>query len=228
MSSQNYLFYSTKCNTCYELINILKNENLLNNFVMKCVDNMNIQMLTSKGITRVPTMIIGNTNKILIAGETFEWVKSMKFFRQKQSNQQTLIQNKVFEEKKPVNRFEYVSEEMNGISDSYAYTKIDNPQPKSFYYKGAEDETKNAIFTAPEIQKKMRESDQKKLISEELKKRKDQDKQHKEFAKQSLVKSVMLEEQRQIMEELNNPELKFNKKKRRQLQERMNNLNNGY
>tara|TARA_Y100000780_G_scaffold153585_1_gene138341 strand:- start:8940 stop:9641 length:702 start_codon:yes stop_codon:yes gene_type:complete len=221
----NILIYSTRCPTSHQLVMLLKKYNLIKNFELRCIDNMKgeeVNNLQHQGISIVPTMIIPSQNRIFSGKDTFEWIKSIRFFNQKkedeirkmQGNQSNIVKNNVFQNKKKQDsRFEYVKEEMSGVSDDYAYLNYDNPQPKSFQYNGQDN--KNAIFTAPEIKNKLSESVQNKLIKEQEKIREVQNKEAQEIATEGQIASMMQDEQRQLMQKLqevqNNPNLKYNK-----------------
>src|SRR5437868_12268103 len=77
----NMLFYSNKCQTCKALCVLLQNENLIGYFKPICVDDK-LDKFPQDMI--VPTMIIIGINKPLVAQETFEWIKQIKFIRQQQ------------------------------------------------------------------------------------------------------------------------------------------------
>jgi hypothetical protein len=164
----NLFFYSMKCPTCLNLIQILKNENILNYFKPICVDG-NLDKIP-KNITRVPTLIVSNIPKPLVAEEAFKWVQNIKFLR----SQKLQEQNKFISNQKPNGPNPFLNNEMSGISDTFAYTNIDAPQPKSFF--GYGDEDKHIIFTAPE-QHKINMNEQRQKINEETKKRQNQEKE---------------------------------------------------
>jgi hypothetical protein len=204
---------------------LLKQYDLIKNFELRCIENMKGEEVTNlqrQGISVVPTMIMPSQNRILSGKNTFEWIESIRFFNQQkeqeirkmQGTQSNIVKNDVFQHKKKQDsRFEYVKEEMSGVSDEYAYLNYDNPQPKSFQYKGQDN--KNAIFTAPEIKNKLSESEQNKLLKDQEKIREFQNKEANETATEGQIESMMQDEQRQIMQKLqevqNNPNLKYNK-----------------
>jgi hypothetical protein len=143
----NILFYSTKCNTCKHIFTLLqneniKNENLLSYFKLICIDDPNNKIPNI--VTEVPTMIVTTINKPMIAKEIFEWIQSVKFMKQSNANN-TVTPNK----KEKIGPLGFVSQEMSGFSDSFAYKDIDMAQPHTFVSINNNDE-KNAIFTAPE------------------------------------------------------------------------------
>lgn len=135
----NIIFYSQQCSTCRDLLILLRNENLLNYFTLFCVDNRLDKI--PKQITRVPTMIVSNINKPLIAQETFEWVNQIKFLKNN-SNANNVDQNKLSGGPKG-----FSENEMIGLSDKFSFTDKDKPLQQSYF--GVGDEAKHAIYTAP-------------------------------------------------------------------------------
>ena len=187
-TNTNIVFYSQKCDTCRTLLTLLKNENLLGHFKLVSVDDK-LDKLPQNMI--VPTMIVINVNKPLIAQETFEWIKQMKFIRQQQVMdinkkiiQQNLINNNT--KKGPAG---FDSEIMAGISDKFAFTKADIPLPHAYF--GVNEEDKNAIFTAPKDIKKLSKMDQNNLIKELESKRSQQDIDYNSFMKQQQLSAVV-------------------------------------
>jgi len=187
----NILFYSRSCDTCKNLLKILQNENLLGYFKLYCVDGRYQEL--PKYITTVPTMIVSTINKPLVAAETFEWIKNMKFIK----NQMIQDMNKKLIQQNLVNMTKtnlsgplgFIQQEMNGYSDNYAFQdpNIDKAFPHSYLGLGEED--KNAIFTAPE-QNKMSKDDQTKKIKEVHNFREQQDKEFSGIMKQQQLKAL--------------------------------------
>ncbi|AYV78777.1 MAG: hypothetical protein Edafosvirus32_8 [Edafosvirus sp.] len=151
MNRSNILFYSRKCNTCTNLMQILTNENLLGFFKLFCVDD-HLNNLPPH-IKRVPTMIVNDIDKPLEVAETFKWIERVKFIRQKntQNTQNTIIKN--IENKKIMNTtnsgpLAFYKQEMQGVSDTFGYTTVDIDQPHNYYKYDVSD--KDIIFTAKE------------------------------------------------------------------------------
>lgn len=186
----NILFYSLKCETSKNLLIILKNENLLNYFKLICVDDK-LNKLPPQ-ITMVPTMMVTNINKLLVGQETFEWVKQIKFFRQQQAigENKSIIQQNTFTKRNQnsTGPIGYDDELMGGISDKFAFTKVDNPLPHCYFNVGEED--KNAIFTAPE-QIKINKDEQFKLIKNLESRRDEQNTEYMNIMKQQQVNTIM-------------------------------------
>lgn len=192
-NNMNVLFYSQKCNTCMNLLILLKNEGFLGYFKLVCVDNM-LDKLPPNMV--VPTMMVVNLNRPLAGQETFEWVKQMKFIRQQQImdvNKRIIQNNQINNTKKgPIG---YDQDIMGGISDKFAFTKVDTALPHT--YVGINDDDKNIIFTAPE-QKKMDKGEHLRNIREFEEKRKLQDNDYSTFMKQEQIKAVIQAEHEKL------------------------------
>lgn len=182
-SGINIVFYSRECETCKNLLTLLQNENLISYFKLFCVDDRLNELPVI--VTVVPTMIVSNVNKPLIAKEIFEWVQQTKFLRQKMMNNRGNRSNLNQEERELLG---FVSQEMGGLSDGFAYTKIDKPLPHSYFNLGEEE--KNAIFTAPET-KKINKQDQDSMIKKLENDRGDQDKKYSSNMKHQQIQAVM-------------------------------------
>jgi hypothetical protein len=196
--TMNLLFYSRSCKTCEALIKLLQTENLLQHFYLICVDDKLSNL--PKQINHVPTMIVKEQNKPLVAEETFEWIKKVKFLRQNMSNiRNKMIQNNVFSKlnKSKVKGFSDI--EMGFDSDIFAFSKSDAPAlPQSFF--GYKDESNNTIFTGPEQKKKISSDDQKKMLSDLQTKRHTQDKNYKTTAKKKQLEAIINTEQQRIVD----------------------------
>lgn len=189
MNRPNILFYSTKCPTCGSLITILKNEGLLPFFRMVCVDNKLTQIPPQ--IKTVPTAIITQINRPLVAKEIFEWVAQIKLLKNNQGQTQApkLIQPITPQIAQRSNLIEFNEHEMQGTSDKYAYTTTDIALPHMYH--GIGDDSKYAIFTAPE-QPKINEQDQRSQIQQLTVARNEQDKG---------IKTLYEQQQRQKLSE---------------------------
>jgi hypothetical protein len=203
MNGINILFYSKHCDTCRNLLILLQNENLLSAFKLMCVDEM-LDKIPPQ-ITTVPTMFVTNINRPLVAQETFEWIKQTKFIRQQQVmdlNKKIILQNTLNNEQSKKGPVGYDDEMMAGISDKFAFTKIDNPLPHAYFGIGEED--KHVIFTAPKEQQKMSSNDQKKLIKEIEERRTQQDNNYSVLMKQKQMEAVLSAEQEKLLQQNNN------------------------
>lgn len=140
----NIVFYSSNCKFSTELLTLMKNENILQNFKMICVDG-NIASIP-KHITKVPAIITSDTNRLYMADDAFKWLHAVKYMRQSVKDN-NIITKKNESINQPIDQRTFISSEMTGISDNFAYTNIDTPLPKSFM--GYKDDDKHTIFTAP-------------------------------------------------------------------------------
>ena len=179
MNNNTYiLFYSNKCPTCLDLIKILQNENLINYFSLFSVDERLNKLPIP--IEVVPTMIVPEANKPLVAHEAFEWIKKIKFIKQKKmiDMNKKIIQNNLMQMVKnnQNNPIGFKESEMSSISDPFAYKDIDEAMPQNFVDLNDKD-SKHAIFTAPE-KNKLNKSQQVKLIENIEKNRKEQDEKY--------------------------------------------------
>jgi hypothetical protein len=182
----NIVFYSRRCNLCIDLLNILKNEKMIDYFKLVCVDDD----LERCPVKMVPTMIIKGINKPLQGKETVQWVTQTKFITQKRiaDMQKTLVQHnmmKMMMQNKNSGPIGF-SQELTGFSDQFAYTTVDQPVPHAFV--GYKDYEKNHIFTAKEVGK-LKDKEMKQIIATTEKTRKEEEIQNKE-----------LMEKRQLME----------------------------
>lgn len=195
--NMNILFYSRECKTCITLIKILENEQLIQYFYPVCVDDK-LNKLPPQ-IEHVPTMIVKDQNKPLVAEETFEWIKKVKFIKQNMQNKNTIIQNNVLASMNKSSLKGFSDIEFGGESDIFAYTKSDAPAlPQSYF--SCNDEKNNTIFTAPEQSSKITEDEQKKLLAYAEGQRNKQDIQYKDNAKKQQLNAVINKEQEKLME----------------------------
>jgi len=120
------------------------------------VDEPTIRARLPQTITRVPTIIIPTVNKKLVADEIFMWLKSLKV--SKDQIKKNITSNVSVEKSKSKQPIGFITQEMSGISDMYAYTTIDEV-PRHMYTACTELD-KNTIFTAPETQKTISKKEQ--------------------------------------------------------------------
>lgn len=140
---------------CKSLITLLRSQNLLPYFKLILVDNQ-IEKLPQY-VSRVPTVIIPSMKKILVADQIFQW---LQIIRTSQQQLKSDLQNsnttdatpqkqiKQSTEQKGNNPIGFITSEMSGISDTYAYTNVDAVPQHT--YTDCRDVGKNQIFTAPE------------------------------------------------------------------------------
>lgn len=183
MNKNNILFYSKQCPTCISVMKLLHSEGLAPFFQFFCVDN-NLDKIP-KQIRTVPTAIIAQIGKPLIAKEIFEWVSQIKMLKnntmQNQPQQNKLIQSVPSVQTSFMsNLFEYNENEMSGTSDKYAFTTADIALPHMYH--GYKDDEKHVIFTAPQQPNdKLQFQTQKERIQDLTKNREDQNKMIQSF-----------------------------------------------
>ena len=200
----NIIFYSRNCITCANLMQIMKNANILQNFNLYCVDD-HLNDLPPH-ITTVPTLIVGELKQQFVAADAFIWVESIKFMNQRnmmEMNKKIIMANMIAQQQL-MGPHGYTKQEMNGFSDSFAFTDADHAQAHSFF--GYKTENDNTIFTAPEDKNNdgkyigMTQQEQKAKISQIELLRKEQDKQNESFMKQNQINAVIETEKQKIRE----------------------------
>lgn len=179
MNTKNVLFYSPMCMTCNNFLNRCSKLDILKKFQIIDV-TQNIEYYMKLGIRKVPSITIDGSNKLIEAGECMNWLNNVEIaMRQYGMNKyDNVVKSKgIFDEEKPVElptnkedeivRFKFdgfLSNEMNSVSDNYAYKDKDNAFPMSF-------QTRNLNFeikTLPEQglndrSKRIKEKDTKQL-----------------------------------------------------------------
>jgi len=183
-NNNNILFYLTTCTTCQGFIKLCQENKILYKFKLVSIDD-NIKYFISKGIEIVPTIVISGYQKPIVGKDCFNWLNSVvqmnntpaapilrygsekdiqninkpkeDIFSVKTPQPPPMI-NKI-QEQKPKEFLGYRKEEMNSISDSYAYKDIDNAFPMNYQTNNSAFE----IYTGQEG-KKITKTEQEKLI----------------------------------------------------------------
>lgn len=211
-----YLFYSDKCSTCTNLRTIMSNQQLLNDFNTKNVDNMPIEEINKLGLQKVPTILIvytysnGETKQGLYEGENaFDWVKNVVNTRRQNMMKYTtdtrkLIQTNDVKKKIKEGVLDFCGIENNGVSDDYAYysdkieidRQLDTAQPKSFLPYGQDNNYRILsipVSTADKLKQgyKIAENDQLKMTDDLKKARDNFDNQIKDNMKNEHVDSII-------------------------------------
>lgn len=190
------LFYSRNCRACQQLINMMSSENMLPYFELFCIDNNNV---IPPQITTVPTMIIYNIKKMLVAEETFKWLQQFKYIRQQMTcnnvnkneintSSKKLELNK--ESKIHDNKWNYFKIGSNNISDQYAYVVKDGTPLENRFVNI--NEQNRMIFTAPESYKIDKNEQMKKMSDLEIK-RNNEDIQLYQFQKDQHINIILNE-----------------------------------
>jgi hypothetical protein len=205
------VYFSKKCNYCYDLMKLMENHGLTNFFKYESIDGMDPVQLTQLQLSEVPTLaLIRNNNgkkqvEIKEGKAAFEWVKQYLIDRREMAkkNAETsrkLIQSDNIKNSLKEGLYDYCPGEQEGISDSYALCRedVDMALPKSFVN---HDLSGQSIMTIPigDIKNyKKKESidaiygkDTKKLISQLEDTRKKQDQQLHSVVEQNMISTVM-------------------------------------
>ena len=74
--------------------------------------------------------------------------------------------------------------EHNKLSDSFAYTNIDEALPQNYYRVGGENDNNNVIYTPPKEKIKITTNEQQNRIKYKNNERNNQDEQYKQLVKQ--------------------------------------------
>jgi len=191
----NILYYSRVSKLCLDIIKMLDNYNLLNHFMLKCIDDMK-QLPAS--LTRVPTLIIHGINKPLVANEAVAWFNENRPFLQKQNsefNDKKLLYNmtkNMYDTNGPKG---FSVNELDGVSDAFAYTETDQAQPKTFCAYGNDSD----IIVTPPKDGKINQVIQKKLLNDIQKSIKLQDEEYKTVMKQEQINKIIQKEQEQLI-----------------------------
>lgn len=186
------VFYSEHCNTCRNIMMLLKNENLLENFRVICVDNILDKLPPDM---KVPLMRLVNVPDPLYSQSIYNWISQVKFMRSNQNQNQN--QNQVIPQihKKQSGPYCFDADVMTKISDSFAFAdeKINDPLPQSYF--GINQEENNAIYTPKDPQNfKIKKEEQKKIVNEIEAKRTQQNNEFIQYSKQVQLELIMQDE----------------------------------
>lgn len=142
------LFYSTKCQACNELWTVIINEGLQRMFVPVCLDKMSPKSISELKLERIPAIIILSDGQrpIIYEGSNAcgEWLNTIIKNRRINMKQYVETQRKLIHQRQLATKnseqhaIEYVTEEMDGISDAYSYVATDLFQPKNYVPVGQE------------------------------------------------------------------------------------------
>ncbi len=114
---KSYIFYSSNCLHSMNLINLIKSENIVDDFNLIELEK-NKDKIPSY-IKKVPTIISHNLAKPLVGIECINWITNKKYFNQTTNN---ISNNNVvhIDIKPALDGLEFNKKESNAISDSYA------------------------------------------------------------------------------------------------------------
>jgi hypothetical protein len=164
-------------------MSILKNDNLLGNFKVICVDNILDRLPPDM---QVPLMRLVNVPEPLYAQNIYNWISQIKFMRKSASNTVTpgMIPS-ITKPQKQTGPYCYDADIMSKTSDSFAFAdpNINDALPQSYF--GINQEENNAIYTPKDPDNfKIGKIDQKKMLSETEAKRTQQNNEFIQYSKQ--------------------------------------------
>jgi predicted thioredoxin/glutaredoxin len=118
-----YLFYSIKCVHSMKLLELIRNENLMDE--CNLIQYETNQDKIPEYIKTVPTIVAPNLSKPLVGIETVEWIKNKKYFNQitNNINNNNVVQPNI---KSALEGLEFNKKESSCISDHY--TNINDTQ----------------------------------------------------------------------------------------------------
>lgn len=181
-NQNNTLFFLSQCPTCQNFRIQCQKYNLLCDFNLICIDH-NKQYYIQKGLTKVPSIILKGSSQIISGSNCFEWLNQMiKLIEEKNKQQMYENYNNIYNQNMNNNIARpppliknnnnnnnneqtklngYNNNEMNGISDNYAYESETNNNafPKNFQSKYMSTE----IFTPPIEKTKIEKNKQNEL-----------------------------------------------------------------
>ena len=173
-----YLFYSNNCETCVNLINLMKEEKLLDMFKCADIEKMSMEELTRLGLDGVPTILIINVSStgeqqkgVYVQEEACNWVENVINNRRLNMIKYTENTKKIIEMQEMKKRMQdgllgYSSMETLGISDDYSFwsdkpeidVNLDIAQAKSYLgydkdpAKFLQQYNQSRIMTIPDIE----------------------------------------------------------------------------
>lgn len=145
------IYYTKRCKDCLQLLNVIMNEGIQKMFILICLDELSQEQLISLSsqLNLFPTIIISNEKRSEAyqgPQECSQWLNTFLQNRrlsimQRVTQQRRLIARKQYLEKmKNDGVMEFNEEEMDGITDSYAFnTTIDLAHSKNFIPVGQEE-----------------------------------------------------------------------------------------
>lgn len=95
-NQSNILFYMESCKTCNVFINLAHKNDILKHFKLICIDGQ-VEQFVSKGLKKVPTIIVKNINKQIDGNECLKWLDSIIKMKSNNSiNNSVNNQNDIF------------------------------------------------------------------------------------------------------------------------------------
>jgi hypothetical protein len=128
------LFHSSYCVHSKQILNEINRSPIKSTIKLICIDSQSVRSKLPKYITSVPSIVVGETNQILVGNNILNWLKAQntKFSQHEQSHNNI----KSIQHPKPKNNAPSSIEnigpdgwhttEMGGFSDMYSFLEIDN------------------------------------------------------------------------------------------------------
>lgn len=127
---------------------VISNEGIDKMFNLINLDKFSSQQLSKLSIAQIPTIVISNQNQ---QNDVYEgpqrcsqWLNNFTANRRQQIRLQVEQKMKLVQREQALARanngpIEYIEDEMDGVTDTYAYTNTDLCQPKQFINIGQEE-----------------------------------------------------------------------------------------
>jgi len=190
------LFYSSReCATSINIVNFMRSNGILQMFYKYDVWDFEMGQLISLKINIIPAIVIISTNGY---NEKFEGKQSFMWLQQfitnnRRSNMSCLAnsnRHKYLEMEMMANRNnstnDFCKDEMEGLSDGYAYLLTDIPQSKSFVCLGMDEQR---ILTY-ENENKLAKNDTERLIGQNMQMRENENNMIKMEMKEKQLEAV--------------------------------------
>lgn len=189
------LFYSRDQNS-NNFISLIESKGLSKFFVPRSIDSMKTEEIAESGIKEVPTVIERFPNGYQMYGgkKAFEWLG-----QKIQAREQTMI-NQVTEQRRRIIQMNaqngknsdmlmgHKPLETSGVSDTFAYVDLNQPQPKAFMQYGSDEQ--NRIFTFGGKEDKITINNMEKIKTDYEKKLKVQNEMIEKGIERQLIETV--------------------------------------
>lgn len=184
-----------------DLIKMMTECKILNKFVLKCIEDMADNEIP-KSLTRVPTLIVANIQKPLVANDAILWFKKNQpiFMQQIYDTQNKIVMRNIMKNnmQSMTGPKGYLENEYSGISDSFAYAdeNLDLAQPKVYTDCNGSTEV---IYTPP-LEGKMMDGESKNYINNAKKEREQQDKEYNDVLRKQQLEILLNNEAQKLMQ----------------------------
>lgn len=197
-TSRHILYHSRVSELCIDLLRVLDSCGALRFFRIICIDDLEASQIPPT-LKRVPTMIIIGIPAPFVGKDAINWISSNKMlFMNNNAEYQTkkimynMMQNMTS------GPLCFSDTEHIGTSDNFAYTDLDNAQPKTFCEYGKD---KDIIYTPPSEKNKMCKMEQDKNLHNVEIIRKKQEQEYQNAMKHQQVDAIMLKEREKLIKE---------------------------